>query len=166
MTMRKKQRGQKRKLNALLKRIEALRPYTETNESYEHFHVPCAYTFINSPKTSGKVKSRFIRAWIQTAEQWVLQKPADIPYCQIAVMVCEESLWDAQIILFYDEEYDCGFFDRNTPEQRWSRIEQLHSLAGRRNISTAFQESCFEETVLDDGETYTRRLWFYTEQPL
>ncbi|MBQ6796694.1 MAG: hypothetical protein IJP10_01645 [Clostridia bacterium] len=60
---RGKSRGQKRKLNALLKRMNAFEPFSKTGEAMEHFHVPCE-EWLSMPKTSGKIKTEFCRKWI------------------------------------------------------------------------------------------------------
>lgn len=58
-TKRKKQRGAGRRLKALLRNIDGIRPFVRTNDATEHFHVPCG-GFIDSRRTRGKIKTEFI----------------------------------------------------------------------------------------------------------
>lgn len=67
MLNKKKQRGQHRKLKTMFKYIDKFTPFTETNQSYEHFHVS-SDTFIDSSRTSGKIKTKFCRKWIDDDE--------------------------------------------------------------------------------------------------
>ena len=58
---KKRQRGQTQKLNRLINRIDEFMPFSELSQVYEHFHVPCSNTFINSPKT--KLQSLTMKLW-------------------------------------------------------------------------------------------------------
>lgn len=87
----KKQRGQKRRLRALLENINRFVPFTDTGLPYEQFSVPCG-RFISSPKTSGKVKTAFCRAWLQKTEQILAQKPANMPFCRVTALLDETGL--------------------------------------------------------------------------
>lgn len=63
--LRKKQRGQKRKLNKLLKRINQYSIEGNTDNTYEHFHVPCASNFIDSAKTRKSIKQKFCQTMVR-----------------------------------------------------------------------------------------------------
>ena len=78
----KKQRGQKRKLKALLNNINQICPFERKDNPYEHFHVPCA-PFISSPKTSGKIKTAFCKAWLNKTAEIIEQKPCDLPFRRV-----------------------------------------------------------------------------------
>lgn len=158
---RKKQRGQGRKLKMLLRRINEFTPFLETDDNYDHFHVP-SDPFIDSLKTRGRIKTEFCRAWISTTERFILQKPNDLPFCKVMAVISVPYYWNSQIIIFYDENYYNNFWDRTGPEQFWTKIDQEYSFCKERNIKTAVREMCYQEKMIDD-ELFVNDLWFYGE---
>ena len=160
---KKRQRGQTQKLNRLINRIDEFMPFSELSQAYEHFPVPCSNTFINSPKTRGNIKTAFIRKWIQTTEKFIRMKPKQLPFCRIVALICEENLWDSQIIIFYSEKYFQDFWIRNGNEQIWELITPTISFTGMRNIKTSLTETCYKETIREDGIDNIDKLWFYKE---
>lgn len=164
ITSRKKQRGASRKLRKLFGYIEAFSPYTETDDKYEHFHVP-SDPFLNAAHVSGKIKTAFCRKWLATAERILREKPKDIPFCKVVACLNVPYLWDSQIIIFYDEEYYREFWERNTFYQKWIPIENSKSLIKTRNLSTVLCERGYTEIICDEDGMYQSELWFYGELP-
>lgn len=160
---KKKQRGQGRRLNRMLKHINEFTPFLETEDRYEHFHVPSSM-FIESDKTSGKVKTAFCREWIKITESFISLKPEDLQFCKIIAVISVPYYWSSQIIIFYDEEYYNSFWNRNGPEQFWEPIKQKYSFSKERNIETSLNEICYHEKIIDD-EVFECDLWFYGEYP-
>ncbi|MDQ0362280.1 DUF3916 domain-containing protein [Breznakia pachnodae] len=105
---KKKQRGQGRRLNGMLKHINEFTPFLETDDRYEHFHVPSSM-FIESNKTSEKVKTAFCREWLRKTESFISKKPKDLSFCKIVAVISVPYYWSSQIIIFYDEEYYNSF---------------------------------------------------------
>ena len=158
---RKKQRGQKRKLKALLKNVDNFTPFKNTSDLYERFLAPCG-VFISSPKTSPKIKTSFCKAWIQTTENFIIQKPKDLPFCKVVAMINSTDLWYSQIIIFYDEEYYSSFWDRATQEQSWTLINpSKKSFIKEHNIITDLKEVGYLETITDIDYIQKSMLWFY-----
>jgi hypothetical protein len=156
----KKQRGQKRRLRALLENINRFVPFTDTGLPYEQFSVPCG-RFISSPKTSGKVKTAFCRAWLRKTEQILAQKPANLPFCRVTALLDETDLWRSQIIVFYDRDYYGSFWERDTVQQKWTPQEGGRAFAKERNIETGLTEKGYLQ-IIADGDTVRRSvLWFY-----
>jgi len=163
-TRRKKQRGQKRKLRTLLKHIDEFEAFQNADELFEHFHVPCAYGFINSQKTSSKVKTAFCKKWIETTERFIKQKPSKFLFCKIVSFISVSSFWDSQIIVFYDEAYYNTFWDRKTPKQFWAQIPDKNlSFARERGIQTSLKEIGYIETMKEDNYIHRDVLWYYGE---
>lgn len=159
----KKQRGQRRKLNALIENINQFAPFMDTNTPYEHFHVPCGQ-FISSSKTSAKVKTAFCKAWLQKTENLIKQKPSALPFCKVVAVIDENDLWESQIIIFYDKTYYNTFWTRNSPNQSWKPIEDhAKSFVKERNIKTELKEISYLETVLEVDFKNKSTLWFYGE---
>ena len=160
----KKQRGQKRKLKALLKNISSITPFMNTSARYEHFHVPCS-PFLSSSKTSGKVKTAFCSAWLKKAEEIAEKTPAELSFCKVVALINERDLWCSQIIIFYNQAYFEEFWERDCEEQRWIPMEkQMYSFIKGRGISTLLKEKGYTETVLDDGVLKKSNLWFYSKE--
>ncbi len=157
----KKQRGQKRKFKLLCGKINQICPFQNTNNKYEHFHVPCDQ-FVSSPKTSGKIKSAFCKMWLSKTAEIIEQKPRNLPFCKVVAVIDEKDLLDSQIIIFYDENYYCSFWLRNSPEQTWTPIlKQGKSLIQERHIETNLKEKGYCETISDLDFTHQTSLWFY-----
>lgn len=160
---RKKQRGQWRKLNTLIKNIDAFVPFKWTNESYEHFHVSSS-PFISQLKTSGKVKTAFCEKWLETAEKFIEQKPAELPFCKVVCVIDAYDLWSSQIIIFYSKDYYDSFWDRQGPEQKWECIDDKSiSFVKSRSIKTNLMEKGYYETICEDDFCRKSILWFYGE---
>ena len=158
----KKQRGHRRKLKALLANIDEFIPFGETQGTYECFHVPCGL-FIESPKTSGKVKTAFCRKWLQTTEAFITQKPAELPFCRIVAVLDIPHLWQSQIIIFYDADYYYAFWNRSGPEQWWKPLDPRCSFVKERHIDTSLNERGYHQ-IIDDMDGHSENnLWFYGE---
>ncbi len=159
----KKQRGQRKKIKNLLLNIAQITSFTNINNKYEHFHVP-SDKFISSPKTSGKIKTVFCRAWLQKTADIIEKKPKDIPFCKVVSVVDEGNLWESQIIIFYDEEYYNSFWERSSTEQKWLPIDfDKRSFAKERNIKTLLKEKGYIEILFEEGIQRKSTLWFYGE---
>ena len=165
-----KVRGQRQKLQRLLREISLIEPFKRTEGRCEHFHVPCS-PWIEMPGTSGRVKTTFCKAWIAKAEEIVRNKPEGLPFCKVAALLSYPDLHESEIILFYDQEYYDTFWKRDWEEQKWTRIEGGRSFAGDRGISTGLHETEYFEEIFDEETDYTERiytahLWFYAEEPV
>ncbi len=161
---KKKQRGQRRKLAAMLRNIESFVPYERrnTDREYECFKVP-SDMFIEYPKTSSKIKTEFCRKWLKAAERFIKQKPEDVGFCKVVAVICMPNLWCSQITIFYDEKYYSTFFDRHDPYQTWTPIQEGRSLLAERNIVSVLSERGYREVIVDEDYTYEGELWFYGE---
>lgn len=157
---RKRQRGQHRKLRAMFSYIDKFIPFVQTDLRYEHFHVP-SDMFIESNQTSGTIKTEFCRKWLKTTEEFISQKPTDVPFCKVIAFLSVPHYWSSQIIIFYDENYFNSFWNRTGPEQFWIPTEQGYSFCKERNIATSLQEICYHEKIDDDDGVFEDDLWFY-----
>ena len=157
----KKQRGQKRKLNALLNNIEQVSPYKNTACQYECFRVP-SDQFISSPKTYGRIKTQFCRAWLDKTAEIVNQKPKHLSFCKVVAVIDEFDLWNSQIIVFYDKNYYDSFWERTSGEQIWQPISKKgKSFIKERNISSTLTEKGYVEIINDVDYSHETKLWFY-----
>lgn len=157
----KKQRGQKRKLKSLLNNINEICPFQNTGCQYEHFHVPSSQ-FISSPKTRGKIKTAFCKAWLDKTAEIIEQKPCGLSFCKVIALIDESDLWESQIIIFYDKNYYESFWSRDSVEQTWAPIfKEGMSFIQCRHIDTSLKEKGYYETIIDIDFTHQTRLWFY-----
>ena len=157
----KKERGQSRKLKTLIDNMHLFVPFENTDVRYDHFHVPSG-PFISSPKTSGKVKTAFCKAWIQKTEEFINQKPLDLTFCKVVAIIDEDDLWESQIVIFYDENYYKSFWARSASEQTWTPIKDpAKSFIKERNIETQLTEIGYLETISEVDFNKKSALWFY-----
>ncbi len=157
----KKERGQKRRLKTLCYNINQIRPFLNTTSGFECFPVPCN-RFISSPKTSGKTKSAFVKAWLDKTVDIIEEKPCSLPFCKVVAVINESDLWASQIIIFYDENYYNSFWLRESKCQTWTPITQKGlSFIQKRNIGSRLKEKGYYEKTDDSGSIRQDRLWFY-----
>lgn len=160
---KKKQRGQSRKLKAMFRYIDDFQPFVHTDKKFEHFHVPSG-TWIDSPRTSGNIKTEFCRKWLAKTEEFILQKPKDIPFCKVVAEICVPYFWNSQIMIFYDADYYNSFWDRTGPYQFWTPMESAHSFCRERGISTSLREKGYHEKLIEDADTvFEDDVWLYGE---
>lgn len=162
---RKKQRGQTRKLKRMLRYMDEFVPfrYIHGEKEEEHFHVP-GTPWIESSKTAGKVKSIFVRKWLEKTSEFIKMKPAGLRFCKVVAVIDESYLWNSQIIIFYSEDYYKTFWDRNGPYQTWHFIEdKAKSFVKPRNIETDLMEKGYQEVYMDEDDIKKSKLWFYGE---
>lgn len=144
----KKVRGQKRKLNNLLRDIDSITPSFDFKGEYEHFHIPCGW-WISEPKTSRKVKTEFCRKWLEKTRKIIDSKPQSHGFCKVVANIVTPCFWNSQIIIFYDEQYYNTFFDRKGNYQVWIPIEN-YSFAASRGISADLNEKGYLEILYED----------------
>lgn len=161
---RKKIRGQRRRLKKLLRDIDAWTPEWESaHRKYEHFHALCG-AWLQSPRTAGRIKTAFCNAWLEKCRQLIETKPKDVPFCKVVAVIACPRFTESQIIIFYDEAYYSGFWDRTDPTQTWLPLPSTVSFAKPRGIDTDLAEKGYTELLRDeDGELSRSQLWFYGE---
>lgn len=157
-TIRKKQRGQDRKLKRMFHDIDKFQPDWIDNERYEHFHVP-SDPFIESEKTTNQNKKAFYEKWLATVERLMKEKPQDIAFCKIVGMISVPDLWCSEIIIFYDRKYYSSFFKRDSSYQTWIKIKN-DSFLERKQIQTPLKEIGYQQIIRDE-DIYQNELWFY-----
>lgn len=160
--LRKKQRGQKRKLNQLLKYVNKFTLDGNIDDTYEHFHVPCANSFIDSPKTRGNIKRKFCQLWLDKTQYFIKNKPSNAVFCKVVCSISPNCLWDSQIIIFYDEQYYNSFWNRDSEYQSWTKITNK-SYKDSYLLNTNMDEVGYFETINDEDCSYKGELWFYGE---
>ena len=92
-----KQRGQHRRFKRLSERIGEIVPLFDPKVGRESFFVPSG-RFISSPRTSGKLKTTFCRAWIRKTEEIIAQKPMNFPFCKVVAVIDVGDLWASRIV--------------------------------------------------------------------
>lgn len=159
---KKKIRGQRRKLNNLIKRINELEMVYPYHYHYDHFHTPCANDFIDSPQVGNFVKKSFCQAWIEKTQFFIQQKPKEAKFCKIVCVLDIKSLWNSQIIIFYDKTYYNNFWSRNDEYQKWILLEN-RSFKREKALKTDLLELGYKEIIVDGNTNYITELWFYGE---
>ncbi len=159
-TMQKKKvSGQRRKLDSLIKNIDAIECNYSFTEKSESYYVPCG-RWLSMPKTSGKVKTRFCDKRLEKTEYLIKNKPVDKGFCKIVASIAIPDFWASQIEIFYDEEYYNQFFYRKGPLQAWTQIDN-YSFVKERNIKCGLTEKGYTLYIEDEDETLKNEVWFY-----
>jgi hypothetical protein len=164
--VRKRLRGKRQKLERLLAQIDAFEPFRCREQRYEHFHVPCCRQLLEGPGTRGWVQTAFCRKWLETAERFLAEKPADLPFCKVVAVLEWPGLWDSQLIIFYDSAYYDSFWDRQGPWQTWTPLPaDAVPETCRRGIRTALRARGYAQCLRDEenGREFRDTLWFYGE---
>lgn len=162
---KKKQRGQMRKLNRLKKYLIADTTHFPIPQGKcDHWHMPCNEDFLNSSKTSPKIKKQAIQCMIDCAQHLYIIKPKEIDFCRIVCIFTIPHIWNSQLVAFFDVEYYNHFFDRKNDYQKWTEVRNP-SMKQQRNlrIIPQFLEKCYLEEIDDSGETFKQYLWIYGE---
>ena len=158
-----KQRGQGRKLKSLLNYIDGFVPFEETKDKYDHFHVPCSSDFISNPKTRSKIRTAFLKKWIETTEKWIEEsKTQAFPFCKVVTVIDEGNLWESQIIIFYDKSYYDNFFERNDEGQIWTQLDNKKSFIKRHGLQTHLTEVCICQKYTDEDYFFESFMWVYS----
>ena len=158
----KKVRGQRRRLRALIRAIEEKEVSFETEDDMICLEVPSS-PWIEMPKTYGKVKTAFCRAWISKTEELIKKVPEDKGFCKVVGFIVYPEFWNSQIIIFKDEEYYRNFWDRKGPYQTWTLVND-RSFAEQRGIRTGLKEVGYEEVLEDEDFRHRSDIGCYMEE--
>ncbi len=160
-----KQRGLRRKCKEMERRIAELTeafPQPHDNRSYWHLHLPVYQDFIDSANTPFGVRRLCVQALVNHAHKLAaIAPPGQLPTRVVAASSLPE-LWASQIIVFFGAEYFDTFFDRDTDDQRWTRLPQKRSLVREWSINTPkeFSEVGYLEEVNDEDCEFVAEQWF------
>lgn len=160
--IRSKSRGQQRKYKTLLRWMDKIEPYKNTDVVFEDFGVPCR-PWLSYPKTSSKIKTAVCKKWLEKTEEIIKQKPQDLPFCKVVALITYPNIRASRIIIFYDENYYKTFWDRRNPYQIWTPIKNERSFAKERGIVTNLPEIGYIEELYDEDWYEKSFIWFYGE---
>ncbi|MBM7312001.1 MULTISPECIES: DUF3916 domain-containing protein [Streptococcus] len=159
----KKERGQHRKLQNLLKAMSYI-SWSMCSEDalYDHFHVPSS-PFIQSTKTRPAIKRQFCQGWEILTERFIAGKPEELRFCKVVSILCLPELWSSQLIVFYDQDY----YERFFKNPRWHRNLDQSILINTRNRWLTSVDKCIvaDELQADDGTFLQGEAIFLGEFP-
>jgi hypothetical protein len=161
--IKNKVRGLRRKCRQMVRRIEAqteLFPAPDSGCDYWHLHLPVTQTFIDSRRTSSKVRRLCVQTLIERAYHLWQLTPEGEDVRVVAAIVLPQ-LWASQIIVFFGPTHFNGFFDRNSQHQKWDLI-QNRSLINKWNLMLPrnFEERGYDEVTHDEEATFKSQVWF------
>lgn len=160
--IRSKSRGQQRKYKLLLRWMDKIEPYKNTDDVFEDFGVPCR-PWLSYPKTSSKIKTAVCKKWLEKTEEIIKQKPKDLPFCKVVALITYPDIRASRIIIFYDENYYKTFWNRRDSYQIWTPIKKERSFAKERGIVTNLPEIGYIEELYDEDWYEKSFIWFYGE---
>ncbi len=141
----KKLRGQGRKLNNLLFELDNIKPFQKQTVDFECFRIPCSMSFIESSKLSAKAKTKIIKKLVNMTENFISDKPKEVDFCKVVLLIDEYYLYSSQIIIFYNKIYYDMFWKRDDVHQKWMKQDSQNSYLLSRGIETILSETCYLE---------------------
>lgn len=160
--LRKKQRGQKRKLNQLLVDIDDLSIDNDISDKYEHFHLPCFNDFLDSSKTKGNIKRKVFQSWLDKTQYLIENKLSNLEFCKIVCFINDKYPSNSQIIIFYERECYDSYFTKYSESEKWVQLSDK-SLKNSYTLRTNMIEKGFKRNINDEDYFYDYNLWFYGE---
>ena len=145
---RKKYRGYRREFRRILNRVHQYTPRWSPSEEDPREEWLDLYGNSNF-RPRGRDKKQLLSALLDRTREIMEARPAALPFCKVFLMVCEERLYDAEIILIYDPERFETFWDRG-----WERVPG-ESLLARLFLASPLEERGWRDP--EDGEEF----WFY-----
>lgn len=165
-------RGLRRKCGAMIDKIDAIANEIPTEHrkgcGYWHAHLPVAQAFIDSPRTPGSVRRLCVQSIVEAADRLRSRQQARTIQCRVVAAVELPGLFNSQIIVFFGDDYFSSFFQRDTPEQRWTPLEPRRSLAREWTLKVpgGFVERGFEEVIAEEDYQHRGELWFFGDVEL
>lgn len=158
---RKKVRWHKRELRRVLAQLQRVKPAYVPREHFQDETVGLYANLFYRPH--GAARKALLLALLRKTEEIIRQKPTDLPYCKVCLIVPEENVAQSTILLFFSPKEHSVFWDRtNITVQRWTRVE-APSLAGCAGVATTLPEQCYLEQVCNSEDKFQRKIWFYGE---
>jgi hypothetical protein len=80
-------------------------------------------------------------------------------------------MFSSRVIVFFDEMYYSGFFDRHGPDLTWTPLASGRSLLREWQLLDSFplKEIGYVEHIINDetpsDDDYTGEIWFYGDLP-
>jgi hypothetical protein len=163
--LKRKVRGQKRKVNKLKKNLAEIGNFfpeeSYVNAPYYNYHLPCSQRLLDSKNSSNKIRKTAMQLLIDAAVRLRKVRPSNLADKKIVVAIYLPHLWDSQIIIFYDLEYYENFFNRNTDSQRWTPIKNTKSILDNYALDCPkdFKALGFNEEI-NDGDFHAKNeIW-------
>lgn len=140
-------------------------PKSQQKKDYWHFHLPLPATYIDSKRTSQKIKKMAVEALLKSCRSLMSNKPKG--FVKVVTIIELPILSNSQIIVFFTKDYYKNFFERNTKEQTWLRLPKKRSLFDEWNLDekTKLPEVGYKEILNEDNEIYESELWCYGDVP-
>ncbi|MPM60133.1 hypothetical protein SDC9_106980 [bioreactor metagenome] len=167
--IKKKVRGQKRKLSNLKRRFESLSEFfpddSYVNDKYYHFHFPGAQNLVDSKNSTSKLRKTCIQLMIDSAYNLYKKRPESNVNNRIVCAIDLPFIWDSQVIIFYDKDYFKDFFNRDTDDQRWTEIKSNSSIIDLFGLKCpdGFLVKGFIEEIEDEDYKFKGQIWFIGE---
>lgn len=170
--MRKKQRGQDRKLEQIRSRlVQQTTEYIPAQGAHlHHWPVPGSENFLDSGQTNGKIKTQVMQLLLERADFLRSTRPEWAQEAKIIVMICEPDLSNSQIMMFYQPEHNPGyakFMGKQAENQEFIPYTARSLQKERRlQLPNGFTEQAWDWLIYKKGTktlAHQTRLWQYSE---
>ena len=165
---KKKIRGKTRKFKEMECRlIELTSKFPDIDLEHEcwHLHMPISQRFIDSYKTPISLRRKYIQLIIDRVDFLINNKGVYDMEVRVVACINLPSLWDSQIIVFWNDDYFKSFFYRNTEYQKWISLSKERDICREWNINLPrnMTVKAYKEEIYDDDLSYEGELWFIGE---
>lgn len=106
-----------------------------------------------------------IKELIDSGLRLIENRPKTHADKQVVISISLPHIWDSQITIFYSPAYFNNFFDRNSPEQKWTPIKDSAHFIKSYNIQIPEKMKIqgYIEEIKDEDENSTGEVWFIGE---
>lgn len=161
-TMRAKQRGLRRKIDAMARRIfqlSVVRPDIAKRLDYLDIHIPVVRALVGSKSTPARVRRLFMQMVIDRTSHFISLAQGRGPSERVVAAITLPDLWNAQIIVFFNEKYFESFI--NNSER--TKLDAKRSLWREWNLRlpSAFSEKGFLEEINEPDFRFRGEVWLF-----
>tara|TARA_B100000768_G_scaffold40692_1_gene39573 strand:- start:963 stop:1499 length:537 start_codon:yes stop_codon:yes gene_type:complete len=168
--IKRKVRGQKRKLNRLKQRLNDKSNFFPDDsyvqpDKYYHIHMPCSQGFVDSKNSPSNLRKECIQLLINTAYDLTKTRPDSKKENKIVCAVTLPFIWDSQIIVFFDNYYDQFFDNINSYYEGWSKLNSELSIIDSLNLKCpdTFSVQGYSEEINYGNYIHKGQTWFIGE---
>lgn len=166
---KKKVRGKKRKSNAIAEKLidpDFFPSAEDQKKKLWHKQLPVDQKFIDSKKIPFPIRKEAAQRLVEQAKNIYKNRPDNLPFCKVGALISHPSLWDSQIIVFFDSDTFYNFFVRQSKKQTWTAKHEHNSFVEEWgiNVPKEFTVRGYSEVVLETKHDYEGEIWYIGEE--
>ena len=106
-----------------------------------------------------------IKELIDSGVHLVKNRPKSHASARVVIIISIPRIWDSQVTIFHSASYFNNFFNRSSPEQKWTPIKDSAQFLKSYNIQIPEKMKIqgYIEEINDEDEHSTGEVWFIGE---